>query len=65
MADDSDLNTWLDAMRPYVISHDIWSEFQFYDLLGQGSYGKVYLAKKSGSSQTSGNRMSGTQQQNA
>ncbi len=41
---DRDFKNWLDALRPYVISHDIWSEFQFSDLLGQGSYGKVFLA---------------------
>jgi len=47
---EQEMKIWLDALRPYVISHDIWNEFQFSELLGQGSYGKVFLAKKNSQS---------------
>ena len=34
------------ALQPYIIQHDIWGTYNFSDLLGQGSYGKVFLASK-------------------
>lgn len=42
----SEMNVWLDALLPYIIQYDIWSNYHFADLLGQGSYGKVFLATR-------------------
>jgi hypothetical protein len=41
----SDFFHWREAIQTYCIQRiDVWSVFKFTEILGQGSYGKVFLA---------------------
>lgn len=43
--DESEFHHWKNAIAPVVIQRDVWGHYYFKEMLGQGSYGKVYLAK--------------------
>ena len=43
---EEDYNMWLLALRPFVINTDIWSTYFISKLIGQGSFGKVFLASR-------------------
>jgi hypothetical protein len=45
--DDLDYQEWKNALTSVSIQSDIWSQYNFKEMLGQGSYGKVFLANKS------------------
>ena len=32
-------------MRPYLLQRNIWDQYEILESLGEGSYGKVVLAK--------------------
>lgn len=41
-----DFEEWSVALKPFVVQDDAWSEYSFSHLIGQGSYGKVFLATR-------------------
>ena len=52
-----DTKMWTSALKPFVVQEDVWSEYIFSHIIGQGSYGKVFLANRilSASESQSGN----------
>jgi serine/threonine protein kinase len=43
---EEELFVWIEALRPLVLWEGIWDRYSFSKEIGQGSYGKVYLAKR-------------------
>lgn len=37
---------WYDQLQKHLVNDDIWSKYSFLDMLGSGSFGKVFLARK-------------------
>ena len=35
---------WREILKPFVIQQDVQNKYHFQEALGEGSYGKVYLA---------------------
>ncbi|TNV74228.1 hypothetical protein FGO68_gene495 [Halteria grandinella] len=46
-ANEAQYQAWLSALTPYVIQKDVFTKFRFQYLLGQGAFGRVFMASKS------------------
>ena len=37
---------WFEVVRAYTIQEGVWSVYTFSKILGEGSFGKVFLAER-------------------
>lgn len=62
---EQEFNDWTMSLKPFVVQEDVWSEYSFSHLIGQGSYGKVFLATHLKSEQSAGpNELSDSRKDN-
>ncbi|TNV86377.1 hypothetical protein FGO68_gene6469 [Halteria grandinella] len=43
-SNEEELDFWHETLRPFIFQRDIWSSYIFSKELGEGTYGKVFLA---------------------
>jgi hypothetical protein len=44
-----DLQFWEETLLPFIFQRDIWTKFNFSKEIGEGTYGKVFLATEKSS----------------